>query len=174
MQELKLRKKRSVVIRVGEKYSRLLIVSEIEPLSGHRRVLCRCDCGNMHEVGLAHLRSGKIKSCGCLFLGHARNQPTRERSPSWRGGRRIDDGYVLIYMPEHPRSKKNGYVREHTVIMENKLGRYLLPQENVHHIDGNKTNNNPDNLELWSTSQPSGQRVADKLEWARKIIKLYE
>lgn len=160
--------------RVGEKYGRLTIVSEVEVKTGHRRVLCECECGKAHEVGLAHLRSGKVKSCGCLFLEYARNQPSKEKSRLWKGGRRTDKGYVYVYDPSHPKSKSNGYILEHRVIMENIIGRPLLPEENVHHIDGDKTNNNPNNLELWSTSQPSGQRVADKLDWARKIIKLYE
>jgi hypothetical protein len=57
--------------------------------------------------------------------------------------------------------------------MELHLGRELLPEETVHHINGNRSDNRIENLELWSTSQPYGQRVADKLEWARKIIEMY-
>lgn len=166
--------KRTVVDRIGEKHNRLLITSELEAIGGRRMVLCLCDCGKEHKARLSHVRANLIKSCGCLFKEWTMNQPKMENSKSWKGGRYIDAGYVMIYMPEHPRSKSNGYVREHTVVMEQKLNRSLLLEENVHHKDGNKTNNSPDNLELWSTSQPSGQRVSDKLSWARKIIKLYE
>lgn len=61
----------------------------------------------------------------------------------------------------------------HRVIMEKHLDRELLPDENVHHINGVKIDNRIENLELWSTYQPSGQRVVDKLEWAYEIIRRY-
>lgn len=62
------------------------------------------------------------------------------------------DGYVLIYVKDHPHSG-NGYVLEHRYVMEQKLGRYLEPFETVHHKDHNKQNNNIDNLELLSNSE---------------------
>jgi hypothetical protein len=54
------------------------------------------------------------------------------------------------------------------------LGRELLPHENVHHKNGNKIDNRIENLELWSTKQPYGQRACDKVVYAKEILELYE
>ena len=56
--------------------------------------------------------------------------------------------YKEIFMPTHPNSTSNGYVREHRLVMENHIGRLLRKDEIVHHIDGNTLNNETDNLEL--------------------------
>jgi hypothetical protein len=72
------------------------------------------------------------------------------RNGRWMGGRVIDkDGYALLKRPDHPRRNRHDYVREHRLVMEEKLGRYLEPGEVVHHKDGDKLNNHPDNLELF-------------------------
>jgi len=101
----------------------------------------------------------------------------KKRGPEhgcWRGGRTVDsDGYVRIWTPDDPRANMGRYMKEHIVVMEETMGRQLLSHENVHHKNGDRTDNRPENLELWSTSQPAGQRVEDKLAWAREIIEMY-
>lgn len=70
-----------------------------------------------------------------------------EKSPVWKGGRRISgDGYVLVYKADHPYRTKERYVMEHRLVMERKLGGYLKPGETIHHINGDKTANNIENL----------------------------
>lgn len=83
------------------------------------------------------------------------------------------DGYVLILDRDHPNARKGGYVFEHTKVMSEFLGRALWPDENVHHKNGDRADNRIENLELWSTYQPSGQRVTDKLAYAYEIISRY-
>lgn len=82
------------------------------------------------------------------------------------GGNITDEGYRRIQV-----NKKMRY--EHRMIMEEYLGRELLPEENVHHINGDRLDNRIENLEIWNKAQPAGQRVSDKVEYATKILKLY-
>ena len=72
------------------------------------------------------------------------------------------------------RTEDNKYILEHRFIMESHIGRSLFPEETVHHKNGVRDDNRIENLELWSSSHPSGQRIEDKLSWAYEIISLYK
>lgn len=75
-----------------------------------------------------------------------------ENAANWKGGRHVYNGYVVIYSPGHPRATNSNRVFEHIVVAEKKLGRFIGRDEIVHHINGDKQDNRPDNLEVMKRS----------------------
>ncbi len=97
--------------------------------------------------------------------------PRMKKSPG--EGYVAKTGYKYLGIKNHPLANKHGRVAEHILIMSQHLGRPLRKGENVHHKNGIRDDNRIENLELWSTSQPSGQRVEDKIKWCKEFLKEY-
>lgn len=76
------------------------------------------------------------------------------KHPMWNGGRYLTTaGYAYIWMPTHPRANKQGYIFEHIVVAEKKIGRLLLPGELIHHENEIRSDNRPENLHVWTKQQ---------------------
>lgn len=82
----------------------------------------------------------------------------KQRKPT---GVTMDRGYRLLLRPDHPYATKAGYVREHRLVMEECLGRYLEPGEVVHHKNGDPADNRIENLELFASN---GEHLAETLQ----------
>jgi len=146
--------------------------------SSEYRVHLRCDtCGketqttfaNWYKVqkprGFDNVTS--CRTCACRRSAESRrgrpawnkgqlSKQPREKHPSWKGGTYVDfSGYRMVYTEKGRREDGvgwNSYRKEHALVVEEQLGRRLLPEEKVHHIDGQKLNNILSNLFVTSNA----------------------
>lgn len=152
----------------GQRFGRLLVLGRSDNVGTAAAWDCICDCGNYKLVLGQSLRRrfNKTTSCGCLRKELARR--TGSLHPNYKGSKwKNRKGYVYLTR------ESGGMVLEHIFVMESMLGRRLESNETVHHKNGIKDDNSPENLELWIKNHPPGQRVSDQLAWARELIAKY-
>lgn len=144
-----------------------------DPLADNRPKRKECsikNCSNKTKcLGLCSKHYQRLRKFGDAEAPVIVKSPKGQAKPS-----KTSDGYILLpYNHGHPNASKSGYVAEHILVMSQILGRPLLPGENVHHKNGIRSDNRPENLELWVKHQPAGQRTEDLVEWARQMLGRY-
>ncbi len=140
------------------------------PLVRRDRPECSVDgCGRpVHGRALCRTHLGRVRSYGDAAAA------VPVRTPGVEGW--ITHGYRGVVVPAELRHLTSGkaHALEHRLVMAVLLDRPLAQGESVHHRNGDRLDNRPENLELWSQRQPSGQRVRDKLAFAYELLRLYD
>ena len=103
-------------------------------------------------------------SMPCCTKRHAMLLAKAHSKHAYKGWVINTRGYLLVRLPGHPMANKNDQVFYHRLVMSYKIGRHLLSSERVHHIDSNRQNNKPDNLELLSDG------AHRRLEYAKREV----
>lgn len=129
-----------------------------------RRTCVVPDCGKPrdHVNGYCKMHWKRWKRHGA---------PITTRKPIDR--RVLKEGYVKVLRPVHPNADAAGYVLEHRLVMADLLGRPLRANETVHHRNGNRADNRPENLELWASRHHPGQKIQDLLDFAKSVLADY-
>lgn len=157
----------------NKKFNRFTVIKPIWITKNGRKQKkweCVCECGTTKNHLTSDLTRGIVKSCGCYNKEVVKQRMSGSNNPGWNGGRGslTSRGYIEI------KHGKNRGKLEHRVVYEEYYNVKLTKNQNIHHKNGIKTDNRIENLELWDSSQPYGQRIEDKIEYYHNFIMQYK
>lgn len=149
---------------------------------------CCRKCKSISQIGNVKPNSGQFKKGQQNWLGKHHSEETKQKLSKilmgrvawnknkpfpqicgenngwWSGGKTHNEkGYIMIRKPDHPFCSSRGYVREHRLIIEQQIGRYLLPEEVGHHINEIVVDNRPENLMAFATNSAHNRFHKDPL-----------
>ncbi len=107
-----------------------------------------------------------IRTCSRRCFGLAKIKRPLDRMHNGKPAKLDDDGYVYLWEPNHPNKAFKGWVAEHRLVVEARLGRYLLSDEQVDHIDQDKSNNDPSNLQVLTPSDHGKKTISENIQAA--------
>lgn len=156
--------KKGIAVRAGVRNKRVERELQEELAKGRFTGICMCGCGGKTEIAATTNRrpDESLREVGGMprdyIRGHTPGHAKGDKNLLFKGIRTCPRGYRFLYVPDHPRAKNGGYVREHELVMEEHLGRYLKREnhrgnvkkmdEVVHHINEDPSDNRLENLEL--------------------------
>jgi hypothetical protein len=153
------------------RWSRTGDVKADKPLARSVTDSCKVeDCSRgAHSGGLCRSHAWRLTRHGNPLAGAAFRTAT--------GGGSLNNGYWWVGVPDHlrhlvPPGRRGEF--EHRLVLAESLGRALHSDEVVHHLNGDRLDNDLPNLELWTVAQPKGQRVTDKLAFALGLLARYD
>jgi hypothetical protein len=110
---------------------------------------------------------------GMCQMHYRRNRLYNDPTVIMNVGIKQDKGGYVQVRTVAGNGKAGRYTYQHRLVMQDIIGRPLVKGETVHHKNGIRNDNRPENLELWSEAQPAGQRVEDKVAYAIEILERY-
>ena len=149
--------------KCGKKFSKLSLATY---KAWNKRIYCSRDCYLQarknkkvyskcivceKRINIVPSKIGRTKYCSleCRDRDWKDNSPiSGEKNYNWKGGTTRVQGYIYQKKPKHPFCNGGGYVMQHRLVMEKKIGRYLTTNEEVHHRNGIKDDNRIENLEI--------------------------
>ena len=158
-----------------QRWRRLGTVAADQPLRGDRATCQVEGCGRPCQARrLCGTHYQRWRQRGDVLPGHAIGDVPRDDRPRTSRGW-VSNGYRYVPVEDDDAHLVGGarYAAEHRLVMARLLGRPLAAHENVHHRNGHRRDNRPENLELWTTLQPIGHRVSDRVDDAVRTLTVY-